>query len=376
MQPFLIKKIKSLKKLGSISPSRFTSLKRCALREVFSASGVKPMLPSSPKASLGNVCHNLLEAAGKGKIGAEPEDFEKEWMRQLEAVEKDLSENKLMKRFVPLEKHVNNYHVIKIRALKSAKNIAAQSRQKDGPPKHSSYLGHEINVRTPDGKLAGRIDVVEKNEGKLILADFKTGDILEDAEVKEEYKTQLMLYAAIFAEQHDIWPDRLVLIPMAGEQVEIAMEQPRCEELAEEARSLLAEIDEMVESLPKSRASIHKLGKVNPENCSLCPYRPCCSEYLEKRQSNDDWPEDSCVDIWGTMDGYQKMENGLANITLNVGEGSVSVIRKVHPDDCQLQIDSLPKGTQIAAFSLWKESGESTYTASRFTEIISPADID
>jgi len=59
-----------IKPLTRVSPSRYTAMKNCLLREVWTASGNEPLLPASPLAELGTVIHQLLEAAGRGRLDA------------------------------------------------------------------------------------------------------------------------------------------------------------------------------------------------------------------------------------------------------------------------------------------------------------------
>ena len=54
--------------LKTISPSRFTALQECALREVWAASQTPQLLPSSPSARLGSIIHRLLQEAGEGRL--------------------------------------------------------------------------------------------------------------------------------------------------------------------------------------------------------------------------------------------------------------------------------------------------------------------
>src|SRR5260221_6908410 len=78
--------------LRRVVPSRLTRLAACALREVFSAGGQTPLLPSPPGAVLGTVAHKLLEKAGRGEFtGWSKEAIYDEWDRLVAGVEARMS---------------------------------------------------------------------------------------------------------------------------------------------------------------------------------------------------------------------------------------------------------------------------------------------
>ena len=66
--PWVLTSELSVTPLKRISPSRYTALKECRLRELWRAGGCSPLLPLAPAAKLGTVIHNLLELAGKGQF--------------------------------------------------------------------------------------------------------------------------------------------------------------------------------------------------------------------------------------------------------------------------------------------------------------------
>lgn len=57
-----------LKPIRRVLPSRYTAMRSCLLREVWTAAGNSPHLPPSPLAELGTVIHKLLGAAGRSEI--------------------------------------------------------------------------------------------------------------------------------------------------------------------------------------------------------------------------------------------------------------------------------------------------------------------
>ncbi len=103
MRPGILPETPVLQPLRRVSPSRFFSLKECALREIWSASRQESLLPPSPAAQLGTVIHRLLEAAGKGTLNAgNPADIENIWQKLVERTEQGMLQSWLQRSLAAL----------------------------------------------------------------------------------------------------------------------------------------------------------------------------------------------------------------------------------------------------------------------------------
>lgn len=99
-----------LKQFRRVSPSRYTALRACLLREVWTASGNEPLLPPSPVAELGSVIHSLLEAAGRGQLdGGGNEKIDATWTALVLQAEEKMAKSSLRKHHVPLNKSIPDF---------------------------------------------------------------------------------------------------------------------------------------------------------------------------------------------------------------------------------------------------------------------------
>ncbi len=105
----------ALATLDRISPSRFSAMLDCSLREVWVASKNIPSLPVRPAAHIGTVIHKLLELAGNGGFdGASRATVEEAWDRLVREQEAQLKNNLNECANIPLKKSVWRYSVRRI----------------------------------------------------------------------------------------------------------------------------------------------------------------------------------------------------------------------------------------------------------------------
>ena len=104
MTPGLLDDAITVSSLKRISPSRYSNLRECVLREALSAERVPLLLPSSPAARLGSIIHLLLEEAGKGRLSATRDAVERRWDSLVEELESKLGTNWLESSCVPFGK--------------------------------------------------------------------------------------------------------------------------------------------------------------------------------------------------------------------------------------------------------------------------------
>ena len=71
MNPRPVTALQSPKLLGSISPSRFTAIEACILKEACSGGKHSNLLPRFPKGFLGTVAHKMVEMGAKGLLTGE-----------------------------------------------------------------------------------------------------------------------------------------------------------------------------------------------------------------------------------------------------------------------------------------------------------------
>lgn len=214
-----------LKPICRVSPSRYTAMRSCLLREVWTAAGNEPLLPPSPSAELGTLIHELLAAAGRGELeGGGKERIEQTWLALILLAEERMALSALRRHQVPLRRSISDYEVRRLRAFHRAAEIAAASvRGRVGHPrKRSEHTGFELWVQSRDGQIGGYIDRATMRRDGVVLSDYKSCALLNPSNrdappvVKQAYQDQLKLYAALYHIASGNWPVRLEVVPIQG----------------------------------------------------------------------------------------------------------------------------------------------------------------
>lgn len=354
--------------LRRVSPSRFSFLSKCSLREIRADNGNPPLLPLYPSAHIGTVIHALLEKAVNGAIKDEAL-FKEEWDTKVNEVEEKLSTSWLDQHLVPLSKSVRLYEVKKRFCFKLlSKNMLSQGARRTGTSLAERWY------ETADGMVGGFIDKVERTPAGDVVLDYKTGEVLEEIPgiptlaIKDEYSTQLKLYAALYHNKHRKWPSRLVLVGLDGIYHQIQFTPEECLDLLNRARLLYLKLNDLIDDLSGDQEQLQaRLSKPNPENCFFCLYRPSCLPYWEARNSDpeEEWPND----VRGTIIKKQQLGNGLLLIKIDIGH-SVVMLRGLHPTR-HIALDFDNSQRQVLAFNLTPDSTPVSYKENLLTTIYS-----
>jgi len=343
------------RKINRISPSQFYSMKNCAYKSLLAeAFEKKPLLPISPNAYLGTVLHKMLELIVKRKVNNE-NDFSQMFDGQVKAVERNL-QNLGYSFFIPLQKNVKDFGLKKILLKKHLHAVSYQSIRSSSIKYYS-----EKWFESKDKLIAGKIDLLIEAQNDTEIIDFKTGAITNDnlddtddvlAEVKEEYKEQLKLYAYLYFENKGIFPTVLSLVDLAKQKFTVNFSQSECKTIFEDAKDLLHAINE---SIKKGTFT------ANPTvaNCKYCLYRPACSFFLKKLKMNC-----SFNDVSGLVRNVVKYQNGNVSVFLQIGDRQFTVTSI--PSE---KFDELNKyrNKQINIYNLRKEATEFVYSATKTT---------
>jgi hypothetical protein len=327
MKPGLLPGVLPVRPLRRLSPSRFTALQGCALREVWASGRQPPLLPVSPRARLGTAAHELLELAAKGHFGISPsglaELVEEAWEMEVAKAEQEMAASWLERHLVPLRESVADYEVLRLRACHKAREIASESllgqRTRDARP----MTGFEVWVATNDGSVGGFIDAVQETNEGPVLRDYKSGYVLERietggvAQIKKSYELQLKIYAALYEAAYGRWPVGLEIVPLQGEAIAVPFQPREAVDLLSAAKDCLKGVNDRIGGISTTTdpASLAEgLATPKPSICGLCTYRPACTAYRRARQSSDEpgWPED----VWGVVTEIRQLGNGRLSIAI------------------------------------------------------------
>lgn len=347
----------NFKKIKRISPSQFYSMKNCAYKSLLAeAFDKKPLLPLSPNAYFGTVLHKLLELIAKGIVKSE-DDFNAEFDKQVKALEEDLKQ-KGFGFFVPLKVKLRNFGLKKIQLKKHLRSESENIKSLSNIKFHS-----EKWFESQDKLIGGKVDLVIENGNEIEILDFKTGAITQDclddegeiySDVKNEYKEQLKLYAHLYFENTNKFPTALSLVDLARQKFPVEFSEQECKSLFDEAKSLLKSTNDSINT---------KSFLANPkkENCKYCLYRPACSFFHKKLETDF-----SFNDVFGEVTNVKKFQNGNVSVFLQ-NENKNITIKNFTSDE----FDELnnKKNKQIRIYNVRKEATEFVYSAADTTKI-------
>lgn len=368
ISPYLLPSALPISLLSRISPSKFHLFRECKLRACLESNKIQGLLPQSPSMHCGTVIHKIIEKTGKGEIKGD-DDFERFWDKYIGFEEEKMKHSWIERHLVPLERSTPNYDLKKYQCLLTIRSIKQRSSSTEitGP----KGLAREIWLETQDKAVGGYIDaIIPTNRGDIII-DYKTGNINEQTKVhkldiKEIYKIQLKLYAAIYNSTYRKWPISLQIVGMDGVPNEIEFDPEECANLLTEAFALLNYVNSIIKRNLNETNDL--LASPSPEACRFCLYRPSCQPYLEKKDKNwcINWPRDAI----GFIEEKKILGNGLMLVKIKTKNADVDSItirgldRGRHP-----ALNNNSDG--IAIFSMKTDSSPNSFKEGLLTTVYS-----
>ena len=273
---------------GEVNPSipQFTSptmdedMRNCELRLAFKWDpNFKDTAPPSPPLILGKVGHKLMELATNGTFDDQPNDSVGTVLTDVwnDLIQKEISGAEKTGYKLPPANQWNYISMKRRKVILECEQIVKSRRQStpqsQGISNSVKYLA-EHTISAFDGRIRGKVDLIKIDGNEITILDYKTGKVLEenldsgDIEIKESYKNQLLLYAAMYRDKEGIWPTRLLL-----QEHEIEYGPNDAQAIATKA----------IERLSRFQANITKRQfRPDPstDNCLWCDYKSACWEFL------------------------------------------------------------------------------------------------
>jgi hypothetical protein len=366
--------------LAYITPSRFSALKGCALKEVWGANKAPRLLPPAPAGRLGSAIHRLLQEAGEGRFEAEDgASVERRWQVLIGDTHRAMRRSWLERHLVPLQRSVPDYEVRHLRVLERAIEITAVAsrapeRVSTKPIAKRRTYGFELPVSSSDGLVRGRIDAVLPSADGPVIRDYKSGAIFESGPgrfpaLKTAHETQLRLYAALYAASHGKWPRRLEVVPVAGLAHAVTFDHETCLRLLDQARDALREVNRAVAVAADTPDSLQaQLATPSPANCAHCPYRPACNPYRRTAAAappGSGWPKD----VWGRAEEVRQLGNSKFMIAVQMRDYRVRIRGLTPAAGRHPALTDLHQGDGVAVYNLESSGSEETLLESQFTVI-------
>jgi len=168
---------------------------------------------------------------------------------------------------------------VPVRRANGVRPVGGELPKVPGHAKPGPLPWREVWLEDSASGMAGRPDVVTRSDGALRVIDFKTG--LAQKTPTESQKRQLLFYSSLVQRALDELPTIAAVqdtrgglhsFPVVTEEVVAVREQAR----------------EALRTLQEAAAGVGKLdARPNEENCSICPFRVVCGDFLTAYKS--DW---------------------------------------------------------------------------------------
>lgn len=311
-----------------ISPTMAARLKVCPLQVACDRDkAIQGMIIKGTAARLGTICHRVLEAVGKHAIPPTADwdaAFETLWGQEVARMAAEVEQS-------AHDCHLGSperwpYYAKRRGWLKHmTRELWTRQRESvavERAPGPGAVVAFERPYTAFDGRMRGTADVVRQIDGELVIEDYKTGAILEAGgetqapTVRESYRQQLLLYAAMHHDSAGVWPTRARLIPIEGEPVDIVIDPQEASALALAALTLLNTYNMAV----TAGASPRDLARSSQETCKWCGYHGVCDAVWETMSPEWEW---SYHAVEGVVLAAQPTSRGLTNADVNVERSSV-----------------------------------------------------
>jgi hypothetical protein len=327
----------------------------CARRyELALASSSEASSGFSIPAALGDLCHESLQRATETRtILSEQweEGLSLAWQESLAKLRERASES-------PDPEAWPGFKVAKARM----RNVASRLRDILFPLGKEVELICEQRMTALDGRLVGKPDLIINCEEGPWIVDYKTGGVFdfETEQPREEYATQLHLYAVLEHSRSQAWATRGILLPFSQGSVDIQLERGVCERLAAMVETAIEEFNERHPDLQPAAPS--------PPHCQWCGGATHCGAV---------WG--SCEESWapkvglaqGTVAQVARSETGVTTIVLDLEAGTLGRGRiAIMADPARATgLESIKSGARLRAAGLRRRRGERTFSLTPWSDL-------
>ncbi|MDA0241800.1 MAG: PD-(D/E)XK nuclease family protein [Chloroflexi bacterium] len=276
-----VMRIPELKLLAYITPSRVFALEECFLRVAFELDHQFDAYRAyPPRARLGSISHTILEKVSKGALRNKDETKWRElalqlWHEEVEKHERQVLGSESEQQYGIAERWPR-YNLQKALTVYKALEITASLQKSSERVDKGSWVTEQY-AQAYDGKLRGRIDAIYLSASGVEIIDYKTGRLYDEDEegeiqLKENYRRQLLLYAAIYHAEKGQWPIYGHIIPLTGQQVTLEIDINQANHEVVKAFGLLTKFNNQV----AQNSSPAMLAQPAEKVCRYCAYRSAC----------------------------------------------------------------------------------------------------
>lgn len=291
----------NLQPLEYITPSIIAALSNCFLQAAFRANTTYTTF-QPPAVRLGTVCHALLERVASGAlVGLRPDSWqdglEGIWQEEISKQESALLDSEQEKHFGRAETWPK-YALQKARVFLRAEKLLTYQYERIQRGQQHSRSTSERPYEAYDGRLRGRADVVYESSQGVELVDYKTGKIYDedetgDSTIKELYRQQLYLYAAMHRDCTNVWPVLGHIVPLTGQPVTIDIDPLEAERIVQSAMRQMEQFNERISQVKQYT----ELATPSIASCCYCSYKVYCPSFWQYSFEPSTWGSTAHLDV-------------------------------------------------------------------------------
>ncbi len=354
-------------RLTTVWASRFGALKRCVLREAANAGKQIPLMPQTPRASVGTAIHKLFErASGDPAFEITESSVSREWEQSMREVEQFLSGSEYMEGMIPIVRSVPNIGLMRSRTI--LRILEGGKLPFHFPSPVSSQSKSVVKSRIKNSKVVGIPDRIEGPLDGATIIDFKTGLSAESLGSSfQDYELQIKVYAALYESAAGFWPKKLELHGLDGSVHDVPFTTEECADLLLEAERLACDVAKSTALIAEDSAAQNQVASPSAMACRFCPFRPSCPAYLSISFN----PSPACEsDVCGKLRGWKMLGNGELLVELEGRAGNARVRNLPPIAHITKALQSSALGQNIIVFNTIKsEDGTPLYSPTEYTAL-------
>ena len=267
-----------LQPITKLSPTMFATLKQCQLRAGLRHAKAQQTTRSSTAALLGTIVHRVLEKArsinrDSGDLRTQAEAM---WDKIIGEVEEQLQTSPLDRCLLPIRKW-KKYFLLRERTIRRCEDIVSTQGISE-----TQVIASERKFDSVRDGFTGKPDLILRRENGLVIIDYKSGELPDDSESREEkialWQQQILFYAAIVKEEYGEWPADGEIRLLNKEIIPILIDPQKVKTIVENAQALKEKYNAQI----AAEASHSELAKYSVDNCGFCEFKGVCDTFWKK----------------------------------------------------------------------------------------------
>ena len=194
-------------------------------------------------------------------------------------MEKDLQTSALDEYLLPIKKW-KKYYLLKHRTILRCEEIASSHGISE-----TQVIASERKFDSVRDGFTGKPDLILRRENGLVIIDYKSGELPDDSESREEkialWQQQILFYAAIVKEEFGEWPVSGEIRLLNKEVIPIPIDPQKVKTIVENAQALKENHNTKI----AAEVSHSELAQYSVDNCRFCEFKGVCNTFWENNRS-------------------------------------------------------------------------------------------